>query len=177
MRFLLRLASGVCFFGALFAVGIASGWGAGRDTVSTETTTTAESTTSAETTTTETATTSTETWTRLGHDHGDDHPKSDRGRRGRSCSRVVEGRVGDHRLGVGRVRHPCGRRRDRWDRLAGGAAAGPSHGVTVAESEAQPGAPPDNGVEFLLTFARTAHEAGYPTAEPGARHLVATAPA
>ena len=99
MRFLLRLASGICLFGALFAVGIASGWAAGRDTVSTATTTTAESTTPAETTTTETATTetattSTETGTRLGHDHGDDHRQPDRRRRGRSCRRVVERRVG-----------------------------------------------------------------------------------
>lgn len=58
MRVSVRLASGLCLLAALFTIGIASGWAATRDTVST-TTTTAESTTSTEstTTTTETATT------------------------------------------------------------------------------------------------------------------------
>jgi hypothetical protein len=56
---LVRAALGCCLVAALFMVGIASGWSASNDTVSTATTTTVESTSSEESTTTETATTQT----------------------------------------------------------------------------------------------------------------------
>jgi hypothetical protein len=63
MRVSLRLALGLCLVGTLFTIGIASGWAASHDTVSTETTTTntAESATTTEVTTTTTEATATTT--------------------------------------------------------------------------------------------------------------------